>query len=278
MSGGSVPGLTIAAGQGFFASAASNALVTFTNSMRTNGSNSQFYRNAQSSLADPENYYIHLNLTNLSGAFKQIAIGYQDLATNGYDFGTDALASTQGVVTFYSIIPPITQGFGIQGRALPWGIIDQIPMGFNTTVAGDYTIAIDHFNPYFNDKNILLEDTSTGIFHDLKLAPYNFSTAAGTFNSRFKMVYQNSLLNIVDFSNLNNDVYVFNQNNEIGVNSPSQKMNTIEIYNMLGQLIYEEKKVNQNTFVISKITRQNQTLIVKTKLENGQIIAKKLIF
>lgn len=278
VSGGIAPGVTIAAGQGFFASASSNATVTFTNTMRVNGSNSQFYRSAQSPQIDPLNYYIHLNLTNSSGAFKQIAVGYQDLATDGYDFGTDALASTQGAITFYSIIPPLNLGFGIQGRALPWGVIDQIPLGFNTTIAGDYTIAIDHFNPYFSGKNIMLEDTSNGTFHDLKLAPYNFTTAIGAFNSRFKLVYQNTVLNTVDFTNLKSEIFVYNQNDQIGINSTSEKIATIEIYNILGQLIFEEKNINQKTFLISKLVNQNQALIIKATLENGQTIAKKLIF
>lgn len=278
VSGGVAPGATIAAGQGFFASASSNTTINFTNSMRVSGSNSQFYRSAQSPQTDPINYYIHLNLTNTQGAFKQIAIGYQDLATNGYDFGTDALASTQGAITFYSIIPPLTLGFGIQGRALPWGIVDQIPLGFNTTVAGNYTIAIDHFNPYFSDKNIFLQDTSNGILHDLKAAPFNFTTAVGTFNTRFKLVYQDPLLSNVDFSNLKKEVFVYNQNNQIGVNSISEKIATIAVYNILGQLLLEEKNLNQNTVLISKIAKQNQPIIIKTTLESGQTIAKKLIF
>jgi hypothetical protein len=246
--------------------------------MREIGNNSQFYRNAQSPQADPLNYYIHLNLTNLSGAFKQIAIGYQDLATNGYDFGTDALASTQGAVTFYSIIPPLTLGFGIQGRALPWGIVDQIPIGFNATIAGDYTIAIDHFDAYFSDKNILLEDIDTNTFHDLKLAPYNFTTATGTFNSRFKLVYQNTLLQTSQFNALTNGVLVYNLNNQIAVDVTGVKIKNIEIYNILGQLILQEKNLNQNQVLITNITKQNQVLLVKTILENGQTITKKLIF
>jgi hypothetical protein len=101
ISGGAAPGLFIAAGQGFFASAATTTTLTFTNSMRVAGNNTQFYKNTQ---ALPLNYYVHLNLTNTLGAFKQIAVGYEELATNGYDFGTDALASTEGAITFYSLI------------------------------------------------------------------------------------------------------------------------------------------------------------------------------
>ena len=278
ISGGLVPVATIAAGQGFFASSSSSGSVVFKNSMRVAGSNSQFYRSAQTSQTDPINYYIHLNFTNTLGAFKQIAVGYQEFATNDYDFGTDALVATTGVVAFYSIIPPLNLGFGIQGRALPWGDVDQILIGFNANIAGDYTIAIDHFDPYFSDKNILLEDTLNGTFHDLKVAPYNFTTASGTFNSRFKLVYQNALLNATDFTNLDNKFFVYNSDNQITVNSTVAKIKGVAVYNVLGQLIVEQNNQNQNQVVMASIKKQNQILVIKTTLENGTIVTRKTIF
>ncbi|WP_395056923.1 T9SS sorting signal type C domain-containing protein [Flavobacterium sp.] len=275
VSGGTAPGLYIAAGQGFFASAATTTSFIFTNSMRVAGNNGQFYKNAQ---AVPLNYYIHLNLTNTLGAFKQIAFGYEEGATNGYDFGTDALASTEGAITFYSMISPITSGFGIQGRAYPWNVNDIIDLGFNATIAGDYTIAIDHVNPFFDDKDIFLEDTSNATYHNLKLSSFDFNTAVGTFNSRFKIHYQNLLSTNNNFSINENSVFVNGNNNEIVVNSTSEKIKNIQVYDVLGRLIFDKKNVNENKFVIENIQKQNQALIIKTELENNQIVTKKLIF
>ena len=126
VTGGTAPGLNIAAGQAFFASAGTTTTINFTNAMRVAGNNSQFYRNAQDV---PLNYYVHLNLTNTLGAFKQIAFGYQEDATDGYDFGSDALASTEGAIRFYSLINSLSLGFGIQARAYPWSINDVVPLG-----------------------------------------------------------------------------------------------------------------------------------------------------
>ena len=273
--GGAMPGLYIAAGQGFFASAATTTTLTFTNSMRVGNNNSQFYRNT---LTTPINHYIHLNLTNTLGAFKQIALGYEQGATNGYDFDFDAPASTEGAITFYSMISPYTSGFGIQGRAYPWNINDIIDLGINATIAGDYTIAIDHVNTFFDDKDIFLEDTSNGTYHNLKTSSFDFNTVVGTFNNRFKIVYVNPLLSNNDFVINENSVFVNANNNEIVVNSTSEKIKTIQIYDVLGRLIFDKKNANENKFVIESIQKQNQALIIKTELENNQIVTKKLIF
>jgi hypothetical protein len=275
ISGGAAPGLFIAAGQGFFASAATTTTLTFKNIMRVANSNSQFYKNSQ---VVPLNYYIHLNLTNTSGAFKQIAFGYEELATNGYDFGTDALASTEGAITFYSLISPYTFGFGIQGRSYPWDVNDVIDLGFNATIAGDYTIAIDHVNTFFDAQDIFIEDTSLGTYHNLKTAPYNFNTAVGIFNSRLKIHYQNPLLSNNGFTVIANSVLVNTSNNEIEINSTSEKIKTIQVYDVLGRLIFDEKNVKENKFSIASIRKQNQALIIKIELENNQIVTKKVIF
>ncbi|WP_395047898.1 T9SS sorting signal type C domain-containing protein [Flavobacterium sp.] len=274
-SGGSVPGDYIAAGQGFFASAATTTTFSFTNIMRVAGNNSQFYRHTQTV---PQNYYIHLNLTNTLGAFKQIAFGYEEGATNGYDFGTDALASTEGAITFYSMIPSYTSGFGIQGRFYPWNVNDIIGLGFNATIAGDYTITIDHTNIFFDDKDIFIEDTNTGTYHNLKISSYDFNTAVGTFNNRFKIHYLNPLLSNNNFVINENSVFVNANDNEILVNSTSEKIKNIQVYDVLGRMVFDKKNANENKFVIVNIQKQNQALIIKTELENNQIVTKKLIF
>jgi hypothetical protein len=89
VTGGTAPGIYVAAGQAFFASAGTTTTINFTNAMRVAGNNSQFYRTVQDL---PLNYYFHLNMTNTLGAFKQIAVGYQEDATNGYDFDKEEAA------------------------------------------------------------------------------------------------------------------------------------------------------------------------------------------
>uniref|UniRef100_UPI0040492D76 T9SS sorting signal type C domain-containing protein n=1 Tax=Flavobacterium sp. TaxID=239 RepID=UPI0040492D76 len=273
ISGGAVPDQYISAGQGFFVSAGTTSTINFTNAMRVSENNTQFYRTTQNV---PLNYYIHLNLTNSLGAFKQIAVGYQEDATNGYDFGTDALASTEGVIQFYSIISPLTYGFGIQGRAYPWTLTDQIPLGYTTTVAGDYNIAIDHNNVFFDDKDIFLEDTNNGTFYNLRTSSLTFTAAVGTFNNRFKLHYRDLTLSIED--NLVNDssLMIYSTNETTKFLSNNINITTVEAFDVTGRLLFEEKNINNLTFE-KNISPTNQTIFITVTLENGQKVRRKII-
>ena len=240
VTGGTAPGIYVAAGQAFFASAGTTTTINFTNAMRVAGNNAQFYREAQDL---PLNYYFHLNMTNTLGAFKQIAVGYQEDATNAYDFGSDALASTEGAIRFYSLIPSLSFGFGIQARAYPWLISDVIPLGYTTTQAGTFDIAIDHFDTFFTDKNIFLEDTSNGTFHNLKNSAFTFTTAIGTFDTRFKIHYQDTSLSNDDFAGNENSVYVFKENNQPKIVSTKSNIASVMVYDMLGRIVFSKDKI-----------------------------------
>ena len=275
VTGGTAPGLNIAAGQAFFASAGTTTTINFTNAMRVAGNNAQFYRNAQDV---PLNYYVHLNLTNTLGAFKQIAFGYQEDATDGYDFGSDALASTEGAIRFYSLINSLSLGFGIQARAYPWSINDVVPLGYTTTQAGTFDIAIDHFDTFFADKDIFLEDTSNGTFHNLKNSAFTFTTAIGTFDTRFKIHYQDTSLSNDDFAGNVNSVYVFKENNQPKIVSTKSNITSVMVYDTLGRIVFSKDNVNASEVVLSNLIANNQALIIKTTLENNVTVAKKFIF
>lgn len=273
--GGTAPGLYIAAGQGFFASAGTNTTLNFTNAMRVAGNNSQFYREIQDG---PLNYYFHLNMTNTLGAFKQIAVGYQEDATNDYDFGSDALASTEGAIRFYSLINTLTYGFGIQARTYPWLISDVIPLGYVTTQAGTFDIVIDHFDSFFADKDIFLEDISNGTFHNLKNGAFTFTTATGTFDTRFKIHYQDTSLSNDDFSGNENSVYVFKNDNQPKIVATKANITSVIVYDMLGRIVLSKDKINASEVVLSELAQKNQALIIKTTLENNVTVAKKFVF
>ena len=135
-----------------------------------------------------ERHRVWLNFTNDQGGFKQTMIGYVTGATNGVDDSYDGPSNTQNAyVDFYSLIG--SAKFVIQGRALPFSINDEVPLGYKTVVNGIFTIAIEKADGILASQDIFLSDKTTGTFHNLKTGPYNFTTLAGTFNDRFVLVY-----------------------------------------------------------------------------------------
>jgi hypothetical protein len=275
-SGGETPNDFIAAGQGFFAASNANTTFTFTNTMRVSGNNDQFFRGTQSTQGKPLSYYFWLNLTNAGGAFKQLALGYQEKATNNFDFGVDAAAAAGTYISFYSLIG--TSGYAIQGRAYPWVANDQIPLGYVSKLKDDFTITLDHNHSFFDNIDLFLYDNVVNKYHNLKSGPYTFSSEIGTFNNRFVIQYNDPTLGIEKYNPTNNSVLISHNNEVTQIVATSENIQSVAIYDIVGRLIYEKQNIQKNQFQVPALGVTNQTLIVKTTLVTNQSIVKKLVY
>ncbi len=194
-SGGPAPNGYIAAGQSFFVkSLAVPGSAVFNNAMRVANNNSQFFRTNENYEAgtipgdeDLEKHRIWLNMTNESGSFNQLLVGYVQNATLEYDRGFDGTRFSDSDIMFYSIIPG--ENLVIQGRPLPFNIHDRVPLGYSSINAGEFSIKLDHIDGLFDNQKIYLEDKHLNVIHDMKVSPYVFITEAGTFDNRFVLRY-----------------------------------------------------------------------------------------
>jgi hypothetical protein len=64
----------------------------------------------------------------------------------------------------------------------------------------------------------------------------------------------------------------------ITVQATNQSIQSVQIHNVLGQLLINEKEINAETFEINTLQKNKAPLIIQVTLENGKKIAKKLIF
>jgi hypothetical protein len=280
------PNGKIAAGQGFFCtSAVSGDTVAFTNSMRVDVSgnvfnNSNFYKTNSPKArkdVDFEKNRVWLNLTNSKGAFKQLLLGYVSGATNAFDsqFDGESFDGNQ-YVDFYSINQ--SSKLTIQGRALPFDTADEVPLGYRSTIAGEFSISIDQVDGLMKNQVVFLEDKLTNTVFNLKTGNYTFISTAGTFNDRFVLRFKDKTLGTNDLSAQSNKVLVSVKNNQIKVNSLSEIIKKVTVYDLLGRQIYQKEKVGANELVLSNFTASNQILLVKTTLENGATVTKEVIY
>jgi len=276
----SAPTQYIASGQGFFVQTIANGNLSFRNSMRVGINNTNFYKNSSASnpTASLESHRIWLNLTNsATSSFSQSLIGYIQTATNDYDPGFDGLYFGANQFVLYSLIN--NDAYTIQARALPFANTDAVPMGYKADLAGNLTITIDHVDGLFTgNQDIYIEDQLLNVFHNLKIAPYTFNSAAGTFNNRFVLRYVEPTLGAPDFENIGNAVKIYASNNEIKMESGLQTIKSYTVYDVLGRVLANENEVNFKQKAINSIVKNNQALIVKVALENGQAVTKKIIF
>ena len=281
----------VGAGQGFFVQMidgpATTDVVTFNNTLRgATYANNYFFRNSNQYTTNNnpadfdvntiERNRIWLDLINSSGQSSRILIGNIEHATNERDSYFDANAEISGAFTFYSLIG--LDNFFIQGRAVNFDIYDEVPLGIKVPTAGTYSIAIAAIDGYFTDadKNIYIKDLLLNTIHDLKVAPYQFSSVAGLFDNRFKIVYYNSTLSNSDFD-YENSVTVIT-NDVIGVQSTNETIESIEVFDILGRTLGTYNKIDSNEFTITNLLKTNTTLLLQIKLQNGVIVNKKVVY
>jgi hypothetical protein len=282
------PNGKIAAGQGFFASsraAPGASAIIFNNNMRVVGGgilkkNSQFFRTSKTNSKTTtgiEKNRIWLNLTNSGGAFKQLLVGYITGATNEYDSSFDGTTyNGNAYIDFYSLAAD--KNLTIQGRALPFSDSDLVPLGYVSKLAGEFSIAIDEVDGVLKSQDVFIEDKMLATVHDLKVAPYKFNTAIGTFSDRFVLRYTNRTLSTENFDIADNSIIVSKDKNELKIKSQIETIQRITIFNLLGKKVLDQNGINSTEFRSSNSNLTNQTAIVKITLTSGIVISKKVAF
>lgn len=274
----SIPNGKIASGQGFFIKGLANGTAAFKNNMRIAGNNDQFFRISSPTVTNvfaPEKHRYWLNITNTQGAFKQVLVGYSEGATMGIDRLYDGeMIDVGNAITLYTLAE--TTKLSIQGRPTPFAIEDTIPMGYKSTIPGEFSISLYDFDGLFGQQDIYVEDKDLNIIHNLKTGPYSFTTSAGTFDNRLVIRYTDSLLG-VDPVFASNSVVIYKTNaNTFVINSGSINMDEVKVFDIRGRLLFDLNDINatQITFDGGMI---NQVLLVQITSVEGNTVTKKVI-
>lgn len=285
---------SIASGQGFLVAMLHSApqpgsTVTFSNDLRRGSAlsasglfdNTDFFRMSSnvSSADRPESKSrIWLDVVNVAGGQKDTAlVGYSENSTLGVDHMYDCMNSIKNELTLYSMIQ--AEPYIIQGRPLPFDVSDVVPMGVKIANEGAHTIAIRKVDGLFEttQQNIYIEDKQLGLIHDLRQAPYTFTSPAGRYDNRFVLRYTNEMLSNPSFES-NQNVVVLAKADFIEIHSYNQNIQQIEVYDVLGRSVFESKNLDQASFNINSISPSNQVLMVEVKLKDGTRVVQKIIY
>jgi hypothetical protein len=286
LSGGATPNGYIGTGQGFFTKSTgtvpSGNPVVFKNSMRVTGNNQQFFRlNAGSNdgvrLENTaiEKHRIWLNLISNSGTFNQILVGYIDGATNGWDRAYDGVRfGNDSGTSFYSVLHD--QNLVIQGRPTPFSDYDIVPLGFKATMHETFSLRLDHFDGLFDNQEIYVEDKELHIIHNLKESPYNFTSGIGKYNNRFVLRFTDIELATKLSLNSEPKVTALIADKNLTIEA-TQNITSVDIYDISGKLLSTFSLDEKSRYFSANFYFAEGVYLVKIKLENGFIAAKKLI-
>lgn len=274
-----IPTGNIAAGQGFFVQGLASGTVNFDNTMRLTGSNNLFFRspNAQT-ISTIEKHRIWLNIINQQGAYKQMLLGYVQGATNELDNAFDAeLTEAGNVVSLYSI--NTTKKLTIQGRALPFDVTDEIPLGFRTSVPGSYSIQLENFDGLFEEgQTVYLEDKWLNVIHNLKESNYDFTTETGTFDDRFEVQFMNETLGVSTPADASNAIVVYKNNETIFINSSNLTMSEVKLFDIRGRLITAKQDILASEVRFENLNVANQLILVQITTTDGAVVTRKVAY
>jgi uncharacterized delta-60 repeat protein len=271
----------IASAQAFFVTAVNGGgIAKFNNSMRLIGQNSSFFKLNTTNKAktkEIEKHRIWLDLYNNKGAFKQILLGYATGATNDFDSSFDGESfNGNEYLDFYSIIQD--KNLAIQGRALPFEETDEVRLGFTTTIAGAFTIKINQVDELLARQNVFVEDKLNNSIINLKNENLTFTTAVGVFNDRFVMRFTNKNLALTEIEKEEESVVVFNENQQLQVNSTKEFIDEISIYDLAGRKIYGRNDINKIDFSLLNLVSNHQALVINIVLQNGHSVVRKIVY
>lgn len=273
----------IKTGQAFFVKMidgpATTANVIFNNSMRRDASNlpynnSGFYRtntNQNETVINRNRIWLDLVKDNNC---ERTLIGYVDGATNLEDHFYDARLRLTNRMLIYSLMNEKT--YSIQGKSNPFDTNDIVPIGIKAIESGNYSIAINTVDGLFEgSQEIYLKDELLNITHNLKTAPYTFTTTNGVHNNRFKIVYQNTTLDEASYDI--KTVNIYKENSNIHINSGNEIMNNVTVYDISGRIIVQESAINNNSISIDISNIQDQVLILNIVTSERITITKKIL-
>jgi hypothetical protein len=249
--------------------------------MRSNGhDNSNFYRS--SSDDNPPNtierHRIWLNLIGDNQNTSSTLVGYIEGATQEKDRLYDAYTFESNSLSIYSKIDDYSMA--IQGRQLPFDYQDRVPLGVDIPENGNYIIAIGAVDGLFdgdNGQDIYLEDTYTGIIHDLRISPYSFNIEQGTYNERFVLRYTNEALSVDDFENTS-DLVIYIEDELVKLKSEINSIDSVIVYNVLGQTLTQVDAINSLSHTLQSLRPSNGILFVKAILNDGRQKIQKIIY
>ncbi|WP_329806940.1 T9SS sorting signal type C domain-containing protein [Flavobacterium facile] len=274
--GGAIPNDKINVGQGFFINATSAYTVSFENEFREDATTTtQFFKSSDATVgtSESEKHRIWINLNDSTKSYNQILVGYTANATNGVDNKIDGKMLDTSKTSLYNLIE--NSEYVIQGKGLPFSDEDTVKLGLKVTEASNFEINIQQVDGLFENQEVFVKDKYIGAIHNLKEGSYYFISQVGTFNDRFELIYKKPTKEVV--ISTTNAVDILVKNNELTIQTYQSAIASVEVYDVLGKVIFTKSGIHNKQFNTNQIKASQQTLIVKIQLENGEVVVKKII-
>lgn len=241
------PSQYIAVGQGFFVEAVSNDPIVFSNSQRTfvteTAGDFQFYDPTYDYDANQKSL-IRLGYEDPEGFHRQLLLGFipDSPANLSFNNGYDAFMNGLRADDMYFIIDDdLSKQYVIQGAGT-YDITNVFPIGVLISEEGTHAIMVDEVENFTDD--VYLYDNVLEQTYNISQSEQELNLEPGEYLDRFKIVFQDqNSLGVNDASLQDLKVFYDNNNHIIVNNRLGLEINTLTVYNTLGQELLRKKNL-----------------------------------
>jgi len=197
------------------------------------------------------NNILHLKVEGGNYEGDETVVMFNDLATNNYDFESDALKRFEEQTELAHLYTKSNDDQALCINYLPTTNI--MDLYFTAGKSDNYTIKATEFN-FDLISNVYLEDKLTSTFTNLNNNDYTFTYNINQLANRFRLHFDN--INNVD--NLNTEIVdIYSSQSDVYINTLASE-GTVNIYSLLGV----------------KLVSTNLTNVIHTHLASGVYIVK----
>ncbi|WP_456378593.1 T9SS type A sorting domain-containing protein, partial [Lutibacter sp.] len=218
---------------------------------------------------------IRLMFDSPKGYHRQLLVGVDENASDGFDLGYDGLLSDLGKEDMYW---DFSGGKFVIQAVNDFNKEKEILLGIQIEEAGLIKIAIDKLENIAEDTSIYIKDKLTGDTHDITNQAFEINLEAGEYVNRFVLAFQPRLKTLEEIALFEGiQVFMNNTNAEIQLNKIiDAEILDVTLFNYLGQQIRSWNTNLNERIVTLPIQITTGAYIVKVTTNAG-IITKKII-
>jgi hypothetical protein len=219
---------------------------------------------------------IHTVLNNQYS--REVALAFNDQATDGFDLGMDAKAPEYTLPNDAYFPLDATNQFVIS--TLPFSIDKRIPFAFKAGVQTTFKVTVGNTVNFTDAENVYLFDKQTGIYHDIKNNFFEITLPVGVVKDRFEITFKDATLS-TNSNALAQSLTVYQNNgtkNLTILNPQMQDLKSCTMYDVAGKLIFSKNSLGTNseyTFPTSNLS--DGIYIVRVNASNNQEMGIKVI-
>lgn len=244
------------------------------------GALSEFYRSTSATSATNTSSilsHIKINTTINNQSIRQVALIFDDNATDGVDRGFDGLSPDDDLFANDAYFWLNNQNFVIQG--VKFNEDKQVAFGIKASGNTTFKISLVDVVNFNVNQNIFVFDSLTNIYHNLLESDFEITLPQGVYNDRFKITFKKN-------SNVSNSgaeaTLSISQNNKTQMatifNVSELNLQSINVFDITGKITYQKESIGDfSSFSFSTLNFSEGVYIIAAEDANHKKFTKKII-